>query len=92
MEIELKYFGFFEDLTGRKEESFGFAGDVLCVRDVISRLSEKYGALFRDTLINPDTSQIREGCVLMLNDRKGHLEDEIRNGDAVSLLPVLAGG
>jgi molybdopterin converting factor small subunit len=92
MDIKLKYFGFFENLAGRKEESLGFTRDVLRVRDVITYLSEKHGTPFRNTLMNPDTNQIREGCVLLLNDIKGCLDDEIENGDVISLLPVLAGG
>ena len=92
MNIKLRYFGFFEDITGRKEESLGFTKDNLCVGDVIYLLSEKYGTPFINTLINPNTNQIREGCILLLNDTKGYLGEQINDGDVISMLPVLAGG
>ena len=92
MNIKLRYFGFFQDLVGRKEESRVFMKDNLRVGDVIHFLSEIYGTQFIDTLINPETNQIREGCVLLLNDMKGHLDEGIRDGDVISMLPVLAGG
>jgi molybdopterin converting factor small subunit len=43
-------------------------------------------------LINPNTNQIREGCILLLNDTKGYLGEQIKDGDVISMLPVLAGG
>ena len=92
MEIKLRYFGFFEDLAGRKEENLGFPKGNLRIGDVINILSEKYGTPFINTLINPNTNQIREGCVLLLNDTKGYLDEAIKDGDVISILPVLAGG
>lgn len=92
MEIKLRYFGFFNDLVDRKEESLGFTKHDMRIREVIYLLSEKYGTTLANTLIDPNTDQVREGCVLLLNDVKGHLEDEIKDGDVISMLPVLAGG
>jgi len=90
--IKLKYFGFFQDLIGRKEEIVGLTNDNSSVEDVIHLLSEKYGTPFINTLINPNTNQIREGCILLLNDTKGYWGEQINDGDVISMLPVLAGG
>jgi MoaD family protein len=92
MQIKLRYFGFFEDLAGRKEESLGFTKGNMRIGDIINILSEKYGTPFIKTLINPNTNQIREGCILLLNDTKGYLGEQIKDGDVISMLPVLAGG
>jgi len=92
MNIKVKYFGFFEDLVGRKEEVIGLTSDNFCVWDLINLLSEKYGIKFKNTLINSETKQLREGCILLLNNMKGNLDQRIEDGDTIYLLPVLAGG
>ena len=92
MDIKLRYFGFFDDLVGRKEEILGFTKRDQRIKDVIHLLFEKYGTTFANTLVDPNTNQVREGCVLLLNDIKGNMDDEIKDGDVISMLPVLAGG
>lgn len=92
MNITVIYFAFFEDLVGQKKETIILDNDNLCMEDLINHLSEKYGPKFQDTLINSRTKQLKEGCVLLLNDMKGNLDHRVRDGDVISLLPMLAGG
>lgn len=92
MKIKVKYFAFFKDLVGQNEEVVELNQGDFCVRDLIHLLSEKYGATFNTTLINTQTNQVREGCVLLLNNTKGDLDQRIKDRDVISLLPILAGG
>lgn len=92
MNIKVKYFGLFEDLAGRSEDVIELEHDNLFIEDLINLLSEKYGAKFRNTLIDSKTKQLKEGCILFLNNMKGNLDQPIKDGDILYLLPILAGG
>lgn len=92
MNIQIKYFGFFEDLAAKREEVIRVDDDNFRVEDLINFLSKKYGDKFVDTLVNSETKQLKEGCVLLLNEMKGDLHQAIKEGDIISLLPILAGG
>lgn len=92
MTIKVKYFAFFKDLVGRDEDIIEVEQDNFDVWDLINLLSERYGNTFRNTLMNLETKQLKEGCILLLNDMKGHLDQRLKDGDAISFLPVLAGG
>ena len=90
--IKIRYFGFFEDLVGLNEEVIGVNQKNFCVKDLIDLLSKKYGHNFKNTLIDSGTNDVREGCILLLNNMKGNLDERIKDGDVIFLLPILAGG
>jgi MoaD family protein len=92
MKITIKYFGFFEDLVDRTEETMGIEGDDFRVQDLLTLLSAKYGAKFTDTLIDAVTRERKEDCVFLLNNRRAELDQRIEDGDVVYFLPFLAGG
>ena len=92
MSIRVKYFVFFEELVGRREDIIRSTSVNFCIRDLVDLLSKKYGDQFRKTLIDSETKQIKEGLILLLNNIKGYLDQRIEDGDTIYLLSLLAGG
>lgn len=92
MNIKVNYFGFFEDLLAQKEETIELYSDNSCVVDLFNLLSQKYGAKFKNIVMDSEKNQLKEGFILLLNDIKGNLNQRLKDGDVISLLPILAGG
>jgi MoaD family protein len=66
------------------------------VGDLIDQLAKKYGAKFRNLILNPKTGELQYGIIVSLNDQdvrkmKG-LMTTLSDGDRVSLLPPISGG
>ena len=63
---------------------------------VLQRLVDRYGARFREALLDPKTEQLRGSVVLLVNGRvlsgPERLEAQLADGDTVMLLPAIGGG
>lgn len=94
IDVKVKFLSLLADFT--KEEEYTITvDDNSTIKDIIDKLTQKYGARFKDLILNsPDL--ISKYIILGLNgedirSQKG-LETLIQEGDEIAFLPAIAGG
>ncbi len=66
------------------------------VGELVEFLSERYGAAFKEKLINSQTKELKTAFRIIVNGRDvgslSGLETEIREGDKILFFPPVSGG
>jgi len=79
MRVELKAVGWVERILKTDQQDFCFDGET--VSDLLSAIEERFG------------ESIRKGRILVLvNGNGAQSPHRLKDGDAVTLLPVMSGG
>ena len=90
--MTIKYFAYLRNITGCKQEPWPAAPDV---RTLLCALCDKYGDALRRKLFLPGSADLGD-VIIMVNgrhiDHLGGLDAGLRDGDAVQIFPVVAGG
>ena len=88
MKIIVKYFLEYEKLSGCHDEEFFFENnEVINVKEVFKNLSSKYNIEYRDV--------IAKGIILVNSKSITQLDKEnteLKDGDKLILMPMIAGG
>jgi len=91
--MKVKYFATYRDFTRCKEENIPAQADI---RALLSSISERYGAAFRDKLFTTDGTDVGEETIILVNGRNIHhlngIDTTLTETDAVSIFPMVAGG
>jgi len=96
--VKIKVTGYlkFKGLIG-DEVSLELETEKATVRDALKVLCNQYGKRFESILFDPCTKEIK-GCNLILLNGQPYinlgkrLDSELKDGDEITLCPVLAGG
>jgi len=77
--------------------SFELSGDRVILKDFLKELSNRYGEKFDDLVFEPQRRNVKRAVLILINGQsylnlKYGLNTELREGDEIQLLPVLAGG
>ena len=93
MRINIKIFPMLREATGASEGMLEIEGNT--VGDVIDALNSQYGDKFRQELLKPD-GNIKPSIKLLVNeslvDRDAPLQNVVKDGDTLSLIPAMFGG
>jgi len=89
----VKYFAYYRDYTGRKEERIP-APDT--VGELLRLLAVRYGKNLREKLLTPDQQGLGTDAIVLVNGRNlAHLallDTPLSDTDTVSIFPLVAGG
>ena len=77
--------------------SFELSGDRVMLKDFLRELSNRYGKNFDDLVFEPQSRNVKRAVLILINGQsymnlKYGLSAELRDGDEIQLLPILAGG
>ena len=89
--VRILFVAMFREIAGVREttEEITFGSTI---RDVLSKLAEKYGKDFNE-IINPETGQIDLGTLVMVNGKSIRRTDlELKDNDVVMLTVPFGGG
>ncbi|MEJ2716391.1 MAG: MoaD/ThiS family protein [Deltaproteobacteria bacterium] len=67
------------------------------IRGMLVELSKRYGTIWANKILDPETREIRPQCLILVNGRHcRHLRDglgtELNEGDTLQIFPLVAGG
>lgn len=90
MSVTVKALGTLREVLGRKELALDFGGDTIA--DVIELLSTRCGPKIKAELLDEHGSLDLSYVILAGNRRVTSLADEVRDGDEIVIMNVIAGG
>jgi molybdopterin converting factor small subunit len=96
--VKIKVTGYlrYKHLIGG-EVSLELDAERATVRDALKTLCHQYGERFESSLFDPATKEIKRSNLVLLNGQPyinlpGRLDYELKDGDEITLSPVLVGG
>jgi MoaD family protein len=92
MKINVNFNGQLRQISGKECEELEIADDA-GIDSLVSNLAKSYGSEFKKILVD-ESGRVRASVIVLVNDvpvEKG-APPPLKDGDAVSLLPAIAGG
>ena len=90
IEVKIRAFGILKDLI--LDSSFSLRKGA-AVSDLLQRMMEKYGEPLQNTLVDKETKQIHPSiCILRDGKIVADLNEEMKNGENVTLFIPVSGG
>lgn len=83
-------------ITGKVKEALELPGDSASVNDVLQLLIERYGTPFANTIMDPESSDLKKFVLILVNGQqisslKG-LDTRLKNNDLMVITHPVAGG
>ena len=95
MNVKIEYLGFIKNLLNKRSEEFSLPKG-MHLQELLSKLSNNYGAPFKQQVFEPGDKDIKSGFVVTVNgiligQLKG-MKTELRDQDHVILMSLMSGG
>lgn len=95
MKIKVEYLGFIRNMLSKRTEELELR-EGTSLRELLSDLSERYGADFKKQVYEPGQKDVKYGFVVTVNgilmDQLRGVETLLKNGDNVILMSLMSGG
>jgi MoaD family protein len=96
VKVRVEYLGHIRNTIGSAREEEVEINDKATVAELLDVLSEKYGAPFKKALYEPKSKDVKSNYIVTVNgyllNQLNGVETELKNGDHVTLLPIVSGG
>jgi MoaD family protein len=96
LKVKVEYLGHIKNMTNSKREEEIETTENATVTDILTHLSKEYGEPFKKAIYEPKGADVKPNYIItvngfLLNQLKG-LETKLKNGDHVTILPIVSGG
>jgi molybdopterin synthase sulfur carrier subunit len=96
VKVTIEYLGHIRDIVGSKRMEEIDVEEDASVADLLVKLSKKYGDAFRKAVYESGGKDVKSNFIAtvngyLLNQLKG-VGTKLKNGDHVTLMPVVSGG
>ena len=95
MKVRVQYLGQVGVIAQRKEEELEIPSGAI-VRELLQRLSSKYGKAFDGEVFQEDGENLRDDMTVVVNGtavrQLEYLNTRLKQDDTVALLPIFPGG
>jgi MoaD family protein len=96
LKVEIEYLGHIRNVLGSRRDEEVEVKENASVADLLSALSSRHGPAFRKAIYEPQGEDVKPNYIVtvngyLLNQLKG-LETRLKNGDHVTILPIVSGG
>ncbi|UCE95890.1 MAG: MoaD/ThiS family protein [Candidatus Bathyarchaeota archaeon] len=95
MKIKVEYLGFIKNMLNKRAEEFEM-NEGSSLQELLSKLSNLYGARFTKEIFEPGQKDVKSGFVVTINGvLMGQLEGvetRLKYGDHVILMSLMSGG
>jgi molybdopterin synthase sulfur carrier subunit len=96
LRVKVEYVGHIRTIIGSEREEEVEISDRSAVADLLAKLAEKYGASFKKAIYEKSGADVKPNYIVTVNgcllNQLNGVETKLRNGDQVTLLPIVSGG
>ena len=97
MEVKVRFFTNLREIVDKREETVAFtSGRKVTVDLVLKTLSQEYGKPFKEYVYDDKTGEPKGFLQFLVNGNStsilNGLETELKDGDALAILPPVGGG
>ncbi|MCS7096129.1 MAG: MoaD/ThiS family protein [Nitrososphaerota archaeon] len=96
MRVKVEYIGHIKKLIGSGSEEIVEVSDGALLEDLLTMLSNKYGAAFRMAVYAPGDSDLKQGYIATVNgyliNQLNGVKTKLKDGDNVILTSIVSGG
>ena len=96
MKIKIKSFLTLKKMMGG-QGSLKMEVEAITLRELLEELSRRFGQGFRDMVLDPESMSRTGHFQILINGRNyrhfaGQIDTELKDGDEISIFPLIAGG
>jgi MoaD family protein len=96
LKVKVEYLGHIRNIIGNKRQEEIEMKDDSSMAELLMMLSKKYGEPFRKAVYESGSTDVKSNFMAtvngyLLNQLKG-IKTQLKNGDRVTLMPVVSGG
>jgi len=96
VKVKVEYLGHVKNIIGSVREEELEIEENSSITDLLMILSEKYGAPFKKAVYEPKGLDVKSNYIITVNgyllNQLNGVETKLRNGDHVTILPIVSGG
>ena len=96
MKVKVEYLGHVKNIIGSGRQEEVEIGDEASVTDLLTVLSEKYGEPFKKAVYEKSGVDVKPNYIITVNgyllNQLSGIETKLKNGDHITLLPIVSGG
>ena len=96
MKVTIEYLGYIKQTLGLTQAENLEIKTNASVRDLLVLLAEKYGEPFKKSIYHPEDKELQPHYILALNSLMVNLlnglDTKLKDGDRVTIMPVITGG
>lgn len=96
MKVKVEYLGHVKNIIGSGREEEIEIKEEASITDLLMMLSEKYGDPFKKAVYEKSSSDVKPNYIITVNgyllNQLNGVETKLKNGDHVTLLPIVSGG
>ena len=97
LRVSVRYFTVLREIVGKKDETIEFPkGQKLTIKDLLQRLSQKYGKDFDEYVFDYKTGEVKGFLQFLINGRSPSanegLDSPLSDGDVLAIVPPVSGG
>jgi MoaD family protein len=95
VKVTIEYLGFIRNMLSKRTEELELR-EGTSLKELLSKLSERYGADFKKQVYEPGQKDVKYGFVVTVNgvlmDQLNGVETQLKSGDHVILMSLMSGG
>jgi len=96
LKVKVEYLGHVKNVIGSERQEEVEIGDELSIADLLTVLSEKYGEPFKKAVYEKSGTDVKSNYIITINgyllNQLNGLETKLKDGDHITLLPIVSGG
>jgi len=96
LRIKVEYLGHIKNMTSNKREEELNVEEDFTIADLLNLLAKQYGESFRKAVYEPKSMEVKANYIITVNgyllNQLNEIETKLKNGDHVTLLPIVSGG
>ncbi|MDH5787689.1 MAG: MoaD/ThiS family protein [Candidatus Bathyarchaeota archaeon] len=94
--MTIEYIGHVKNIIGSMREEEVDIGENSSIANLLMTLSEKYGDPFRKAIYEKSGADVKSNYIITVNgfllNQLDGVQTKLRNGDHVTILPIVSGG
>ena len=96
LKVDVEYLGHIRNVVGSKRHEEVEIENGSSIADLLSILAEKHGEPFKESVYEPKETDVKSNYIITVNgcllNQLSGIQTNLREGDHITILPIVSGG